>query len=137
MRRPSSVNDNGLLLLKPSRESIDDWIAEAFCRLHVQVVLFKQSYQHPCLIMQDSCGPEPPIRIYHSLNEAWKQMERLLNKIFHLAKQGRRQRVFDCLSLGHPSALLGRQQHIQAELAQWLDTYEASRKGLQDQGSEK
>lgn len=133
MRSPSSLNDNGLLFLKPSRESIDDWIGEVFCRLHFQVVLFEQGYQNPCLIVQDYCGPEPPIPIYHSFNEAWKQMERILNKIFYLAKEARQQRVSECLSLGHTAALLKQQQHIQAELIQWLDTYEASKKDLHHQ----
>jgi hypothetical protein len=126
--------DDGILLLKPSHDSIDDWIVEAFSRLHVQVELFKQSYQHSCLVLKAS-GPEPSIPIFHSVNEAWQQMERLLSKVFYLTEQGRQQQVSNNLPIGYPSALLGHQQHIQAELARWLDTYEASRKDLQSQDS--
>lgn len=64
-----NLNDKGPLFLKPSRESVDDWITEAFCRLHVQVSLFNQSYRHSCLIMQGSRGPEPHVQIYLSFNE--------------------------------------------------------------------
>ena len=132
---PSNVDNDGILLLKPTHNSIDDWIFEALSRLHVQVELFKQSYQHPCLALQAS-EPEPPIPTFHSINEAWQQMERLLNKVFHLTELGRQQRVSEYQSIGNPSALLGLQQHIQAELARWLDAYEASRKDLQGQDSE-
>ena len=130
MQSPFNVDNDGILLLKPTHNSIDDWIFEALSRLHVQVELFKQTYQHPCLALQAS-EPEPPIPLFHSFNEAWQQMERLLNKVFHLTELGRQQRVSECQFFGNPSPLLGHQQHIQAELAQWLDAYEASRKYLQ------
>jgi hypothetical protein len=135
MRGSTSANDDGLILLKPSRDPIDDRIAEAFCRLQFQVLLFNQTHQHPLLIVQDSCEPGP-ILIYRSLNEAWKQMERLFNKIFHLIKQASQQRESECVSFRFPPALLVHQQQIQAELAQWLSTYEMSRKGLQRERAE-
>ena len=127
-----SKGDDVFLLLKSSRNSIDDWIVEAFTRLNFQVELFKQSYQHPGFVVQAS-GPEPPVPIFHTLNEAWQQLERLLNKVFHLTEQGRQQQNPNNLSIGYPSALLEHQQHIQAELARWLDTYRASREDLQTQ----
>lgn len=137
----SNVNDDSIFLLRPSRESIDNWIVEAFSRLHIQVVLFEQGHRLPCLILQVP-GPEPPILIFHSLNEAWKQMERLLNEIFHLAKQVRGQRASEYLSLRDPSTeaskegLQGRESggmafqllctyytmaNIMAEVCLWLD----------------
>lgn len=131
---PSSVDD-GILLLKPLRNSVDGGIVEAFFRLVVQVELFKHTYQHPCLVLRAS-GPEPSIPFFHSVNEAWQQMERLFSKVFHLTEQGRQQQLSNSSSIRYPPALLGYQQNIQAELAQWLDTYEASRKDMQGQDSE-
>ena len=69
VRSDRSDVDDVFLRLKPSRDPIDDWIVEAFSRPHVQLKLFKQSYQHPCLVLQASV-PEPPITIFHSVNEA-------------------------------------------------------------------
>jgi hypothetical protein len=128
-----SDRNDGLLLLRPCRESIDDWIVEAFSRLHAQVELFKQLYQHPCLLLQ-AAEPGPPAPMFYSFKEAWHEMERLLNKIFHLNKQAREHEA-EHTSLRHPPALLGHQQRIRMELARWLDTYEASRKALRGQES--
>ena len=129
MQMLSNGND-GILRLKPCRESTDDWIVEAFSRLHLQVELFKHAYQHSCLVLQ-AAGSETPALVFHSINEAWQQMERLLNKVFHLNHQGRQQAVSECESLRHPLALLEHQQRIRTELARWLDMYEAFKKALQ------
>ena len=129
MQMLSNGND-GILRLKPCRESTDDWIVEAFSKLHLQVELFKHTYQHPCLVLQ-AAGPETPVLVFHSINEAWQQLERLLNKVFHLTHQGRQQAVSECESFRHPLALLERQQRIRTELAQWLDIYNAFKKALQ------
>jgi len=136
MQNPLSLKGDGILILKPSRESVDDWIAEAFSRLHIQVMLFKQNlkYEYPCLIHQDIHLKSTRL-MYHSLNEAWTQIERILNNIFHLARQARRQLVIEILPPGCPSAPYGHQQRIKAELAQWLDTFEASKKDLQSKES--
>ena len=130
---PSNVED-GIFLLKPSHDSIDSFIVEAFFRLHVQVELFKQSYQHPYLVLL-AYGPEARIFIFHSVNEAWHRLELLLNEVFQAIEQGRQQQAYNnnLVWIGYSSALLGHQQHIQAELARWLDTYEASRTCLQSQ----
>jgi Fungal specific transcription factor domain len=128
-----SDRNDGLLLLRPCREAIDDWIVEAFSRLHIQVELFKQLYQHPCLLLQ-AAEPGPPAPMFCSFKEAWHEMERLMNKIFHLTKQAREHEA-ECTSLRHPLALLGHQQRVRTELARWLDTYEASREALRGQES--
>jgi hypothetical protein len=120
----SDVNDGRLLLLKPSREPIDNCIAEAICRLHLQVLLWKQSYQHPFLVVLDYCAAEAPAPIFYSFYGAWKQIERLLNRIFILAKQHSEQRVSEPPE--HLAALYAQQQRIQAELTQWFNVYEAS-----------
>lgn len=126
-------DDEGILLLKPSPASIDDWIAEALLRLHVQVELFRQSYQHHCLFLQ-APRPEPSIYTFHSINEAWHQMERLLNKIFYLTEQGREKRISKPLCFHPPRGLLKYQRRIQAELtmlSKWLHTFEVSKEKLQ------
>ena len=129
MQMLSNGND-GILRLKPCRESTDDWIIEAFSRLHLQVELFKHAYQHPCLVLQ-AAGPETPALVFHSIIEAWQQLERLLYKIFHLTHQARQQAVSDCESLRHPLVLLEHQQRIRTELVRWLDRYKAFEKALQ------
>jgi hypothetical protein len=129
MQMLSNGND-GILRLKPCRESTDDWIVEAFSRLHLQVELFKHAYQHPCLVLQ-AARPETSALVFHSINEAWQQMERLLNEVFHLTHHGRQQAVSECESLRHPPALLEHQQRVRTELARWLDMYEAFKKALQ------
>jgi hypothetical protein len=129
MQMLSNGND-GILRLKPCRESTDDWIVEAFSRLHLQVELFRHAYQRSCLVLH-AAGPETPALVFHSINEAWQQMERLLNKVFHLTHQSRQQAESECESLRHPLVLLEHQQRIRTELAQWLDVYEAFKKALQ------
>jgi hypothetical protein len=134
IQTPTGVNDDGTLLLKPSRESVDAWIFEVFCRLHVQVILLKQSFQHPYLVLLDS-RPEHPMPLFQSFNDAWRRIEMLLNQVFQLGKEGHEYR--DSQSPPSNPALLERQKHIQAELAQWLNTYAASREELQKlQGQE-
>jgi hypothetical protein len=51
-------------------------------------MLFKQSYQYPCLVLLDS-RPESPIPTFCSFNDAWKRIEGLLNQVFQLAKESR------------------------------------------------
>jgi hypothetical protein len=115
-----SGDDEGVLRLKPSNDPIDDWIAEAFSRLQIQELLFTQSWQDQVLLLQD---PEPPLTIFNSLPQAWQQVERRLQQIFHMGQQSHRQRIsYD--------ALLAEQQHIQACFAQWLSTIETSRENL-------
>lgn len=128
-------NDNDLdkiFISNASCDSIDNWIAEAFSRLYVQVELFGLSYQHPCFVLQVS-RPESSVATFHSINEAWQQIERLLHKIVNLAEQARQHQISKNVSSGYPSTLLRHQQHIQAELAWWLETYEAARRDLQIQ----
>ncbi|KAF2093424.1 hypothetical protein NA57DRAFT_10668, partial [Rhizodiscina lignyota] len=125
----------GIFAWKPSRNSIDDCIITAFSRLHTQVELFKHSYQHPFEALQLSQA-ELAVSTFHSVNQAWQQIERLLNKIFHLTEQVRRQHISNNASPDGRSALLGHQQQIQAELAQWLGAFEESGDMLQSQDPE-
>lgn len=128
MQMPSDGND-GILRLKPC-DSTDDRIVEAFSRLHLQVELFKHAYQHPCSLLHPAGYDETPALVFHSFNEAWQQMERLLNEVFHLTHLARQLAVPECESLQEPLTLLGHQQRIRAELGRWLEKYEAFKKAL-------
>ena len=125
-----SNSSDGILRSKPYLESTDDWVIEAFSRLHLQVELFKHTYQHPCLVLQ-ATDLETPFQIFHSINEAWQQLGWLLNQIFYLAHQSRQQDVCGCESLRNPPLLLEHQQLVRTKLARWLEMYEALEKGLQ------
>ena len=118
-----SNGNDGILRWKPCFESTDDWIVEAFSRLHLQVELFKHAYQHPCLVIQ-AASPETQTLVFHSVNEAWQQMAQLLNEVFYLTHLARQQGASQYL-------LLEDQQRIRTELARWLDVYEAFKKSLQ------
>lgn len=130
---PSIMGKDGIPLLKLAHDPIDDWILEALSRIQVQVELFKKCYKHPCLDLQVS-ESELQMSSFHSIDEAWQQLERLLNSMFFLTKVGREQPVAEYI--GNPSALTKHQQHIQGELARWLEMYEVSSKDFQGQGSE-
>lgn len=125
----ASKVDGVVIILKPSCEPVDDWIVEAFSRLHVQVMLFRQSYQYPCFILKRP-GPECPILIFRSFNEAWKELERLLHEIFHLGQRTRKQIVPRFLTPKPSPTLLNIHQMIKTELAQWLSAYEVSKQYL-------
>ncbi|KAE8446367.1 hypothetical protein EG329_012116 [Mollisiaceae sp. DMI_Dod_QoI] len=125
-----SNGNDGILRLKPCHESADDWIVEAFSRLHLQVELFRYNYQHSCLILQ-MAGSDGPVLVFHNINDAWKQIDRLLNNIFHLTNLGHQQALSDFESFQHYPALLEYQQRIRTELVQWLEIYEVFEKGTQ------
>ncbi|KAK7419780.1 hypothetical protein QQX98_003152 [Neonectria punicea] len=120
--------DDGILHLRPCRESTDEWIVEAFSRLHLQVELFKHTHQHRCLVIQ-AVSPETPVLAFCSINEAWQGMDKLLNSVFYLTHQGRME-VFE----DQPPQkvdLLQHQKSIQEELARWLVVYKALKEVMQ------
>lgn len=127
-----SNGNDGILRPKPCLESTDDWIVEAFSRLHLQVGLLKHDYLNSCLVLQAAVHKTPSLA-FHSINEAWQQMGRLLNMVFHLTHQARQQADYEYKSLRNPLLLVEDQRRIRIELAQWLETYEAfnkAQKGL-------
>ncbi|PNP43554.1 hypothetical protein TGAMA5MH_04526 [Trichoderma gamsii] len=130
----TSVEDDGqVLLFDIVPGSIDDAIVRAFCRLNLQLELFRHSYQHPCLALQIA-EPETSTSVFRSVNEAWKQIERLFNRIFHLTDLWRRQQQ----TLPHPPVelppkLLTCQHQIQAELSACLVVLRASKTSMPDQ----
>lgn len=133
MQMLSKGNDR-IIRLRSCRELTDEWIVEAFSRLYLQVELFRHAYRHPCPVLQAD-GLETPVSVFYSTNEAWQQLERLLNEVFHLTHQGRQQAESNCESFQHSVAILGHQQRLRAELARWLDMFEAFKKALQGRRS--
>jgi hypothetical protein len=125
----------GLILFETVPSSIDDSIVRGFCRLDLQLQLFRHSYRHPCLARQIS-GPEVSTPIFRSVKEAWRRIEPLFSKIFHLTELWRRQQqVSPHLSAVRPSLLVAYQQQIRVQLSQCLDTLQASKDSMQDQDS--
>ncbi|EHK42430.1 hypothetical protein TRIATDRAFT_34766 [Trichoderma atroviride IMI 206040] len=128
------VEDDGrVLLFDIVPGSIDDTIVRAFCRLNLQLELFRHGYQHPCLVLQIA-EPETPASVFRSVNEAWKQIERLFGRIFHLTDLWRRQQQ----TLHHspvevPPKLLTCQHQIRAELSACLVILTASKTSMPDQ----
>ncbi|KAH6991129.1 hypothetical protein BKA56DRAFT_610688 [Ilyonectria sp. MPI-CAGE-AT-0026] len=124
-----SVNvDDRNLRLKSGHELADDWIVETFSVLQFQAELFSLSYHGPFLI-PPVVGHKPGSIMPQSLDEAWQQMQRLLNEILHLA-QTSCEEVPESESHLPPHTLLELQQHIRADLERWLYMYENLRKSL-------
>ncbi|KUJ10884.1 uncharacterized protein LY89DRAFT_596132 [Mollisia scopiformis] len=107
-------------IVKPSREAIDDWIVEVFARFCLQVELFKLPYPRPCsLFRPEEIGSAS---IFKSLKDAWRDMDRIMNRIFYLTEKAQ-----DSNAAGTcPSEvvdLLEYQQRIQKDLDHWVATY--------------
>lgn len=118
-----------VLHLKPCCDSTDAWIIEVFSRLHLQLELFKPSDANARLFLQPAEAKESAL-VFNSLNAAWQQLERLLNRIFLLTHQYRRQAQPGPPSPRAPAMLLQKQVHLRIELTAWLDifgTFERSR----------
>lgn len=122
-----SDGNDGILRSKPCLESTDDWIIEAFSRLHLQVELFKHAYQHPCLVLQ-AASPKTRTLVFHSINEAWQQIGQLLNEVFYMNHRARKQGACECVQ--NRLLLIEDQQRVRTELARWLDVYEAFERPL-------
>jgi Fungal specific transcription factor domain/Fungal Zn(2)-Cys(6) binuclear cluster domain len=129
MQTPSSMDDDGIIFPKHFPELIDDWILEVFSRLHIQVALFNPNGLYPILSFCSS-GLESPLPRFRCLNEAWKELEQILNEALLLAKRCRGTRVHGTISHPAQTTLLERQKHIIAALGQWFNTFELSRKGF-------
>ncbi|RDW76932.1 hypothetical protein BP6252_04985 [Coleophoma cylindrospora] len=126
-----SPGSDGSLCWNPGRESTDDWIVEAFFRLYLQVELFHYTYHHSSLVLH-APWPETPAVVFHSIHGAWRQMDQLLSKIFHLALQGRQYTKAVSHSTCYPRTLIRQQQRIRTGLAQWLDMFKVFKRPFRD-----
>lgn len=113
----------GFIRLKSCRESTDEWIIEAFFRLQLQVELFRHGHEHPYLVVQ-TLGPAAPVLVFRTHNEAWIEMERLINQIFYMTHQSRQRGLHEPKPTQQSTPLLGQQRHLRTELGRWLDMYE-------------
>ncbi|KAM0518867.1 hypothetical protein ACHAPE_003857 [Trichoderma viride] len=125
-------DDGRVLLFDIVPGSIDDAIVRAFCRLNLQLELFTHGYQHPCLVLQIA-EPETSTSAFRSVNEAWKQIERLFNRIFHLTDLWRQQQTLPYPPVELPPKLLTCQHQIRADLSACLVILRASKTSMPDQ----
>ncbi|KAI9712072.1 MAG: hypothetical protein M1820_001781 [Bogoriella megaspora] len=128
MQMGSRATD-GILLLQSSHESIDGWIFEVFSRLSLEFELLHQSHQHECLILRHNRAMSSMLK-FASFNDAWHDIEQLLNDIFHLTERDRRQQLSPSIFFDSTSVLLNEQERIRTRLAQWKTKFERSSKDL-------
>ncbi|KAK3942534.1 hypothetical protein QBC46DRAFT_309163 [Diplogelasinospora grovesii] len=117
--------------LKASHEPTDDWIVEAFSRLHIQFGLFVQAYQHPCLDLLPTSPAYSTPNVFCSINDAWQQLEHLLNMVFYLSQQARQQTFPE-----QDPTLLAHAQQLRMGLSHWLEVFEAFLRAMQSSMSE-
>jgi hypothetical protein len=130
----SSVTDDHSVC-KTSPDPVDYSLVRVFSRLRIQVELFQQSCQVSSLNSQ-VFRPSDSTSVFHSFNEAWQQIEKLLNRIIQLTEQTRNQQIDCILDIYTASIQLRDQQNIRVHLAQRFETYETSREKLQLQAPE-
>ncbi|KAH8678348.1 hypothetical protein BX600DRAFT_148844 [Xylariales sp. PMI_506] len=129
----AGATHEGILLLKPPRDPTDVSLHDTLSRICGIVELFKQTYEHPCLIVTNTLlWSEPCIQEFGSLNEAWRVLERLVNKVIHLTDQHRRHRLASATAPAL-SELQEQQREIRAGLAHWLKLFDAARPRLEKQ----
>lgn len=107
-------------------ETADDWIMEAFMRLHSSAELFRLINRHPCQALLHESTSVPSTRIFGSLKEAWEHLDRLLDQIIHLNNKAREYEASCITPRPSPPALRASQRLLQTGLSHWLDIYKAS-----------
>jgi hypothetical protein len=112
--------------LGSSRGSTDAWIVEGFSRLNLQMELFQYGYEHSGTYLQLHWHEDPSL-VFHTLCDAWQELECQFNTIFHLTRKARQQSSSQC-TLEQTLKLLECQQRIHAYLAQWLVTWDTFKK---------
>jgi hypothetical protein len=135
LRQTSRCQDGAVVYLQPAREAPDDWILEAFSKLHMQTVLWKREHEHPYLTLNYT-RPPTPMKVFHSIPEAWKPMEKILNELVHLTENFRRSIEPGSMPHDSTTALFNHQQCIRNELVHWSDTFKMSGRVLQGRDSD-
>lgn len=131
-----SGRDSGLLR-SGTRVPVDDYLAEAFNRMNLLAVQFGHGYRRA-----QPLGPNVVFEyqrlshgmVFESITEARRTLDHLLDNIFHFSQECCRRD--HKTSVDVPAAhvlLLDTQQHMQADLRAWFDTYKASRSKFQTQ----
>jgi hypothetical protein len=126
-----------MLVLRRCHESLDNWITEAFSRLHIQVELSKQHSQHECLLIRFA-ELGPPVIRFPSAKEAWHALQRLLTLVIRLSRQARKYEIENTNGLACDVLNLVREQErLSEELVQWREIYRVSEKVLKGRGLER
>ncbi|EPE29942.1 Zn2/Cys6 DNA-binding protein [Glarea lozoyensis ATCC 20868] len=121
---------NGLKLLNEIKvtDLIDQCILEEFTKLNVQVELLRLGYRHSCSVVQ-STGTQLSQGTFHSTREARQNMDQILDQIFRLTEEVRKQGLENSPT---PSTdQVDRQTLILTRLSGWLHTFHASKTKLQ------
>jgi hypothetical protein len=117
----SSGKENDHVQLTPgSEEAADDWIAAAFSRLYVQVQLSSE-VRSPSEVFVLISPLDRPSQ-FTSINEAWRQLERIFCDIIFLTRQ---HHLLPSEDSRNPT-LLDCRDGVQLDLAWWERTFERS-----------
>ncbi|KAK8128846.1 hypothetical protein PG984_009954 [Apiospora sp. TS-2023a] len=119
--------DEPVLVLKPPRDFVDEWIADTLTKLLVQVNLHgAQAMPYPRLVMRITSAPLPSFT-FHSVTEARQHLDQLVNDILYLTEANRRCSTNISINSNGEGKLAKRQSQILNGLRTWHNTYKASR----------
>ncbi|KAK8043027.1 C6 zinc finger domain-containing protein [Apiospora phragmitis] len=125
--------DEPVLVLKPPRDFVDEWIADTLTKLLVQANLHgAQGMPYPRLVMRITTTPLPSFT-FHTVTEARQHLDQLFNDVLYLAEDSRRLRTSTSSSGNTKHSdiekrkLTRRQIKILTGLHTWHSTYTASR----------
>lgn len=119
--------DEPVLVLKPPRDFVDEWIVDTLTKLLVQANLHgAQAMPYPRLVMRITSAPLPSFT-FHSVTEARQHLDQLVNDILYLSEDTGRLRTSVSGNSKDGGKLVKRQSQILNGLHTWHNTYEASR----------
>ncbi|KAK6853816.1 hypothetical protein PG995_010628 [Apiospora arundinis] len=121
---PDAENVEPILVLKPTRDFVDEWIADTLTKLLVQANLHgARDMPYPRLVMRITSAPLPSLT-FHSVTEARQHLDQLVNDILYLAEDSRR--LSSVNKKDSREKLARRQSKILTGLHTWHRTYKAS-----------
>ncbi|KAK8119902.1 uncharacterized protein PG998_004528 [Apiospora kogelbergensis] len=113
-----------VLVLKPPRDFVDEWIVDTLTKLLVQANLHGvQGMPYPRLVVRITSAPLPSFT-FHSVTDARQHLDQLVNDILYLAEDSRRLGVSQ--SNKRERNMARRQAEILTSLHTWHSTYKAS-----------
>ncbi|KAK7926729.1 hypothetical protein PG985_003727 [Apiospora marii] len=119
--------DEHILVLKPPRDFVDEWIADTLTKLLVQANLHgAQAMPYPRLVMRNTSAPLPSFT-FHSVTEARQHLDQLVNDILYLTEDSQRSSTSTSRISNNDEKLMKRQSQILNGLHTWHNTYKASR----------
>lgn len=119
--------DEPVLVLKPLRDFVDEWIVDTLTKLLVQVNLHgAQALPYPRLVMRITSAPLPSFT-FHSVTEARQHLDQLVNDTLYLGEDSQRLSTNTSKNSNGDGKLVKRQSQILNGLHTWHNTYKASR----------